>query len=185
MHLLSVALFAASANLDSLVVGLSCGVRRIVIGRRARLFMSTIAFWGTFLSIVLGERLGRLISGELANAVGGLVILAIGLWGLLHWWKNHTPPEEPAPPSVSQLSLLHAGILGGALAANNIALGVGAGMSGLGPLPSAVGSMLFSLVFLQSGNRLGYCRLTDRIGRMAEPAACLLMLALGCCELVI
>lgn len=185
MHLLSVALFAASANLDSLVVGLSYGVRRTILGRRACFLMSAIAFLGTFFSILLGEGLGRLIPWALANALGGLVILGIGLWGLLNWWKNRAPSEAPAVPPVSSLSLFQAGVLGAALAVNNIALGVGAGMSGLGPLPSASGSMLFSLVFLWGGNRLGCCRLTDRIGRMAEPAASLLMLALGCCELFV
>ena len=57
MYIVSVFLFAAAANLDSFVVGLSYGVRRVHIQFRANLLIAGIVMLGTFLSMVLGAGL--------------------------------------------------------------------------------------------------------------------------------
>ncbi|MEA4932562.1 MAG: manganese efflux pump [Lawsonibacter sp.] len=185
MHLLSVALFAACANLDCFVVGLSYGVRRTVIGRLSCLLMCVIAFLGTFCSMVLGEGVEQLIPVQWANSLGGLIILGMGVWGLLLWQKHRKNEYSQLNQALAQLSFRNTILLGVTLAVNNIALGVGAGMSGMSPLWCAASSMLFSFLFLWGGNRLGCYQLTRHVGQLAEPGAAVLMFVLGCYELFI
>ena len=60
MYIVSVFLFVAAANLDSFVVGLSYGVRRVHIQFRANLLIAGIVMLGTFLTMVLGAVLAAL-----------------------------------------------------------------------------------------------------------------------------
>ena len=68
---------------------------------------------------------------------------------------------------------------------NNIGLGIGASITGLPVLSTALGSFLFSLVFLYIGNLVGRSKLSEVVGAFAEPLAALLMIGLGVYEIFI
>ena len=74
-------------------------------------------------------------------------------------------------------------ILGMALAVNNVGLGIGASISGLGAIPTSIGSLCFSMVFLTVGNHAGKRWLSGFIGCYAEPIASAVMLILGLYEM--
>ena len=82
MYIVSVFLFAAAANLDSFVVGLSYGVRRVHIQFRANLLIAGIVMLGTFLSMVLGAGLKGLIPAEWGGRLGSGMILLLGAYCL-------------------------------------------------------------------------------------------------------
>lgn len=123
----------------------------------------------------LGRSLLLFLPEGLASGLGSLIIMAIGLWGLVGWWlgRDGELEEEPA------LSLQAAATLGFALAVNNIGLGVGASITGIPLVPASVGSFVCSLLFLSLGNRFGRSKVSEAVGRYAEPAADLIMIALG------
>lgn len=73
-------------------------------------------------------------------------------------------------------------LLGFALSANNMGIGLGASIAGLSLLPAAVCTFLFSAVFLGLGNCLGKSHLSDFLGQAATPVSGLLLLGLGLCE---
>ena len=98
MYIVSVFLFAAAANLDSFVVGLSYGVRRVHIQFRANLLIAGIVMLGTFLSMVLGAGLKGLIPAEWGGRLGSGMILLLGAYCLVCFFARR---------GEGKLSLIH------------------------------------------------------------------------------
>lgn len=80
MHLLSALLFAVSANIDCLAIGLSYGIQSIKIDARSNLIIAIISTAGTLISMLAGEPLAALCSSETANRIGAVLLILIGLW---------------------------------------------------------------------------------------------------------
>lgn len=82
MHLLSILLLAASANVDNLAVAIAYGIKRLRIGILTNLFIATISAIGTYLSISVGQELASYVSLEAANLLGSMVLVGVGLYGI-------------------------------------------------------------------------------------------------------
>ena len=190
MQILSVILFAVSSNLDNLAVGLSYGLKRVHIPLFPSLLMGLITFMGTMLSMMFGQKLLPFLPDGFARLLGSIIILVMGGYGMISFLvKSYRSRGCQADKDFSDtilpprmLPVREAFALGMALAVNNIGLGIGASMSGLGVLPASAGSFCFSIAFLTAGNRAGKRWLSSLIGRCAEPAASAVMIALGLYE---
>lgn len=183
-HLLSSLLFGLSANADCVAVGLSYGIKKTAIGWSSNFLVGFICFSGTLLSMVLGKGVLLFLPEQFTRIIGSLIIILIGIIGMIRYLINKSSGESEEIPS-AQLGMRESFLIGFALSVNNMALGVGAGITGLLVLPTAFCSFLFSLFFLSLGNRIGLSRLSAFIGRLAEPLANLLMICLGVYELFI
>lgn len=186
VHVLSTLVFAACSNMDSFVVGLSCGLRRVRVGWAANLLVGAITFFGTALAMLLGGRLLAFLPAFVSGMLGGCIILGIGLWGLAG--QCGPRPGGRAVPQVGSaipMAPRQAAALGFALTLNNVGLGVGASITGLQWVPVSLLSLVCSVVFLYAGNRLGRSRLAGAAGPAAELAASLLMVGLGLYELAL
>ena len=179
-HILSAVLLGVSSNLDCLAVGLSYGLRKKQVGLVASLIIGLLSFSGTIFSMILGRGVAQLLPSRLPNLAGGLLIFLIGLLGLLRCMLGS---GENAGDLRQDLSWKEAMTLGLVLALNNAGLGMGASMTGMGILSTACLVLLFCLLFLYGGNRLGKLRLTERAGRLTEYLAHGLMLVLGIYEM--
>lgn len=187
MHLLSVFLFAVSCNLDSLVLGILYGVRGIHIRARANLLIGFITFLGTVVSMTLGKSLLPLLPPFFAQSLGSAIIILIGAYGLLHYFlqrrgSGNQPSQQKSAPT---LKTREAAALGLALSVNNIGLGIGASIAGLGVLTTSICSLLSALVFLWIGNLAGKRFISGVVGRYAEVIASLIMVFLGVYELIV
>lgn len=183
-HLLSSLLFGLSANADCVVVGLSYGIKKTAIGWFSNFLVGFICFSGTLLSMVLGKGVLLFLPEQFTRIIGSLIIILIGIIGMLRYFINKNSGKEEKIPA-AKLGLRDSILVGFALAVNNIALGIGAGITGLLVLPTAFCSFLFSLFFLSLGNQIGLSKLSALIGRLAEPLANLLMICLGVYELFV
>lgn len=183
LHLLSSLLFGVSASADSLVMGLSYGIRKTPIGWKANLLAGLICLAGTVLSMALGQGALAFLSPHFAGLAGGALILSIGAAGLACFWRSRKKGREA--DAVHPITLRQTVALGLALAVNNMALGVGAGITGLALAPTALSTLACSLMFLYGGNRLGQTRLSEPVGKFAEPLAGLLMIGLGLYEIFV
>jgi len=191
LQILTVILFAVSSNLDNLVLGLSYGLKGVHIPVFSSLLMGTITLIGTIFSMVLGQKLLPFLPGGFSRLLGSVIILLMGGYGMVSFiiksrksgyrQEDENLSDSRLPPRLLQIR--EAFVLGMALAANNIGLGIGASMSGLGVIPASVGSFCFSIAFLTAGNRAGKRWFSGLIGRYAEPAASVVMLILGLYEL--
>ena len=93
--------------------------------------------------------------------------------------QKRTLLSESSP---SDLTVKGSLLLGLALSANNMGIGLGASIAGLSLLPAAISTFLFSAIFLRLGNCLGKSHLSDFLGQAATPVSGLLLLGLGICE---
>lgn len=186
LHLLSTLLFGMSSNTDNLVVGLSYGIKKMPIRWKENLIVALITFTGTVLSMILGKSALLFLPSAFAGILGSLIIIFIGVLGLVQFFvKVRKEPEEEEEPELQTLTIKEALILGLALTLNNIGLGIGASITGLPVLSTALGSFFFSLVFLYIGNLIGRSKLSEVVGAFAEPLAALLMIGLGVYEIFI
>lgn len=193
MAVLSLILFALSGNLDNLVIGLAYGMRGIRIRLEAGVLISGLVLAGTAVSMALGKSLLCFLPLDFARFLGSAVMIGLGLGCLWNVWKNRREPaEEEQWPSrhpeqfdkdgSRHIDWKESLALGGALALNNVGLGLGAGAVGLGLLPACAAVFCVSLGLLYGGNFLGRKRRKKDSGRGMEALSGVLMLLLGVWE---
>lgn len=197
-HLPSILLFAAAANMDSLLIGLSYGLKKTRIGWKANSIVGLITAIGTALSMLFGQGLLTFFPFGSANVAGGLLILGIGVAGFLRFAlpqeSDQKPNQESAQnpgqrpsqqPDTKTLTAREVIWLSLALTVNNIALGVGASFTGMHVLPTTLCSFVISVLFLYGGNTLGYQSRLPIHARFAEGLANLMIVLLGLYEMLI
>ncbi|MGC8659769.1 MAG: sporulation membrane protein YtaF [Desulfomonilaceae bacterium] len=159
-HFLTIFLLALSSNLDNVGVGVSYGVRRINIPFASNLLMAIITGAGTFISMLIGAGITRVVDQTYASAVGAIIIGATGVWVFVQEFSNRdedatnvgqilkdtnfanqsifmkmlTILDHPflADTDFSgHISLKEGLLLAFALTLNNLSNGIGAGLLGL------------------------------------------------------
>lgn len=75
--------------------------------------------------------------------------------------------------------------LGFALSLNCIATGLGAGASGVSPALTAISVGLFSLLSVDAGIRFGNRMAKSWLGSYADLLGCILLIAIGCYEVIL
>jgi len=192
-------LFGISASLDSLLVGISYGIRGTRIRFWQNLTISLITLLGTCLSVGLGHRLAPHLPGFLSSYVGSIILTLLGLYYIIKWAITHFrgarqdhPPTageeaETAPDKAKEpdtpLKLSEVFTLSLTLSLNNLSAGLSASLAGLTLLPAAVSTLACSVLFLFSGNRLGQNPILQFTGRAADPLSGVLLIGLGLIQL--
>lgn len=180
---MSALLFAISSNADSLVVGLSYGMKKTPIRWYSNLIVGTISLTGTVLSMIFGKGILQFLPESLSSILGCIIIIWIGTFGFVHFMIDKLFRKRTEDPSLKELSLRKTIFLGFTLTLNNAGLGIGASITGLPVFSTVLCSSLVCMLFLYLGNWIGRSRLSDFIGHFAEPLADLLMICLGIYEI--
>lgn len=158
-HILSSLLLALSGNVDNFAVGIAYGVKHLRISVLANLLIAGVSSVGTVISMLAGVAISQVLPNAVANALGSGVLILIGIWGIGETLKTHkqsrkhkqsSSPDELAyttyiddPGRVDidksrSVELKEAWFLALALTINNLAGGIGGGISGLDiPLTTA------------------------------------------------
>lgn len=99
MDTVSMIALAMALSLDSLTVGLLYGVRGIRLSWVAMLVVSMAS--GLLLSLAMGggRVVARWLEPGVAQRLGALLLVGVGLWITYQTWRNHRSPAavEPAP----------------------------------------------------------------------------------------
>lgn len=200
MELFSSSLFAFSASLDALIVGITYGIKRVHITLAQNIIVSLITLAGTAASISLGHWLAPLLPQKAATIAGSAILILLGTYYIVKYlWltissylaKQQQKMGEMHKTSTENmihkdtLSLHETILLGAALSINNMGIGIGASIAGLTLIPTAVITFLFSILLLFIGNSLGKIRLLRLADRFADPLSGLLLIGLGIYELLV
>lgn len=215
MHLISSLLFALSANIDTFIVGMSCGIKKDHISLLRNVVISLITLAGTVISISAGLTLAPLLPPKAAQISGSVILILLGLYYIIKFLiiqlrEHHRnklmrisalaaaalpdiEKEEPSwdlkiselPPGQRLLPMKDAVILGIALSVNNMGMGIGASITGVALLPTAVLTIAFSMMFLALGNHLGETSFFRTVRRFADPLSGLILVGLGIYEIFI
>lgn len=172
------AVFAAACNLDTVLLAMGWAARGVRPGWGRRLVIAGVTTLVTWLSLALGAQAS---AAGMLPALGGLVLVAMGLWCVLDWLRAGGRGE--AVPSAGG-SLWDCLALAAALAVNNAGMGAAAGVSGIRPLWAAGASLACTLAALPLGRALGEGLAGKLLGRFALPLSGLLLAGLGAWELL-
>ncbi len=165
-------LIAAVSNLDNLAAGVAFGIRDARIAAAPNVVIAAVTTAATAAAVTSGGALTRVLSPSLAAALGASIICAIGASTVLASLGGVRAPRSSSEPGdcrrrggrwllAGELDRAHviscreALVLGVALALNNVAAGVGAGVAGISPLATALLAGTLSLICLGGGSRLG------------------------------
>lgn len=197
MYFLSSLLFGVSASLDSLLVGISYGIRKVHIRLLQNLFIGSVTLLGTCLSIGAGHLLIPLLPEIACRYAGSLILALLGIYYIIKWLaaslqdrhENKLPhysdiSSASANKKWETLSFAEVFTLSLTLSLNNIGIGLSASLAGLMLLPTAVATLICSVLLLFLGNQLGRCRLLQLAGTAAEPASGILLIGLSFVQLI-
>lgn len=193
MHLISSVLFAFSANIDTFVVGMSYGIQKTHISFLQKVLISMITLAGTFLSISMGIHLLPFLPPQAAQIAGSTLLIVLGIYYLIKSivksFRERVTSCQAGPSSAAQdwlsLSMKEAVIIGLALSINNIGMGIGVSVTGVGLLFTSGVTFFISMAFLYLGNNLGKTRLFRLTSQFADPLSGLILIGLGIYELLI
>ncbi len=201
MHLISSLLFALSANIDAFIVGMSCGIRKEHISLPENIIVSLITLFGTVLSITAGIAIAPILAPRTAQISGSVILIILGLYYIIKflvlWLKSrhdivvlNTDPAGSRPLETSAaapkvLPFKDALVLAFALSINNMGMGIGASITGIKVLPTAILTFLISIMFLSLGNHLGESAFFRSARRFADPLSGIILIGLGIYELFV
>ncbi|MBM7871738.1 putative sporulation protein YtaF [Clostridium pascui] len=209
MHILSILFFAISSSSDSLIVGLNYGAKKVKINLINNFVVSFIAGMGTFLAMIFGKLLTKLIPLIYTNIIGSSILILLGLYLLTVSLKkcgNNGNNSEELSEDMCEIYRYEAAlrspeiidtnhsktiefkesiILGILLCLNNIGFGIGASITGLNIYITSIFSIFFSLAFISLGYYIGEKIFSNKLSKYSEIISACIIIALGIYELFI
>lgn len=202
-HLLGISIsIGIITNLDNLGIGISYGLQKIRIPFLSNLLIAIMSLFATAFAMVMGTFLSRVF--PLANLIGALLLIAIGLWISLGrlLQKNLFPliykrfkilrfiidiinnPSKADRNANGIISVNESVILGISLSLNCLVTGLGAGLSSLSIFPVIISVFIFSLITISSGYELGIKAKFLHYGHLTEFISGALFIAIGIHDLI-
>jgi len=175
-HILSSLLLALSGNVDNLAVGIAYGVKHLQIRFLANVLIAAVSSGGTAISMLAGVAISKVLPDVVANVLGSGVLIVIGVWGIWETFKTHSQSRQHKQPSSPDelaystyiddparvdvdksrsVELKEAWFLALALTINNLASGIGGGISGLDITLTTAFTFIISLLAISGGFWLG------------------------------
>lgn len=189
MGLLASLLFAISANMDNFTVGLVYGIKKIRIGVFSNLIIALITGMGTLLSMSLGLFICRFVSVKVSNILGSAILIILGLYFILDYYRDYNSnsvlknPEKADENKSGDIDIKEAFALAMALSMNNMALGIGASITGLNVLVTTVFTTFFSIVFIITGFNIGKSCFPNLLCKYSPLASAIIIIILGLHEM--
>lgn len=210
MHIFSALFLGFAANLDNLGVGISYGVQKIRVPFLSNFFIALLSGIIVAISVLTGRLLSNYIT--IAGELGALMIVAIGIWVMVHKtasasdslpaaipvMKTYSVPikslscivqitKEPSAADFDAngfISTKEAMFLGLTLSFNCIATGVGAGLTGMDPLSSGISVFIFSMISISMGYMIGWKTASDRFEQLSQAISGVILIIIGIYELL-
>lgn len=189
MHIISSVMFALSANIDTLIVGISYGIKKSHIPMLENVIISLITFAGTLLSICMGMQITTFIPAKTAQAFGSIILILLGLYYVVKFLlellrgrfkAEHWKAEEK---ETKKITLKESAVLACALSVNNMGMGIGASIAGMSLIPTSISTLLFCIFFLYIGNKIGNVGVSEVMRKYSGPLSGLILMVLGLYEL--
>lgn len=211
MHIFASILLAFSASLDSLIIGIAYGIKKIKIKFSINIIIALIVTLGTFLSMVLGAILSEFIPIYICNYIGAILLIIVGLFMSFDFYKEQRNLKRSKLTSAKEnndiieslhyddiltnnktadadgsgnIELKEAISLALALSINNFALGLGASMSGISIPLTTLFTFLFSILILIVGLKIGNSFLSEIFGKYSGLISAIIIIAMGIFQLL-
>lgn len=105
LHFLSLLILALAVSLDSFGVGITYGLRQMRIPLRSILIVAICSGTTLLLAMGVGQTIANFISPYVAEVLGGIILIGIGLWALSQVYRSSKgnqaeQDEQPAQEKV-------------------------------------------------------------------------------------
>ncbi|NER44559.1 sporulation membrane protein YtaF [Bacillus megaterium NBRC 15308 = ATCC 14581] len=161
--------FALSSSIDNFGVGISYGVRKVRIKWLSNLLIAAICFLFSMVGITFGRWISTILPGvfHVIVAVVLLTLIGIRIILLVGSQRNNGIDQLDSKGQVKVHSngWIESRGLGGALSANALTNGLGAGLLGLSPLAISLTSAFGSFITVWLGVMVGQKAANVQIGK--------------------
>jgi len=200
--ILSALLYGLSSNLDNLVVGIAYGIKKIKIGIIANLIIAVVTSTGTFLSMSVGSYISKFLPHSLANYLGALVIIILGVYFVTQSiikFLNNIKSKELALKNITDMieyaeksdldgsgdiSMKEALLVALGLTFNNLGTGVAASITGVSIQLTVISTFILSILIIIFGESIGNHVLGQFCGKYAPLFSGILLIVLGIIEFI-
>ncbi|MRG87669.1 sporulation membrane protein YtaF [Salinibacillus xinjiangensis] len=182
---LTLFLLSFAVSLDSFTAGFTFGLRKITIPIKSLISIGCVTAIVFLVAMLIGERLAAIFSPHIADLIGGVLFIGIGLWVVYQFVRDHRKNSETASDtnafifkweikslgiviqilknpnradmdSSGDIKGIEAIILGTALSLDAFGAGIGAAIFGFTPILTAAFTATMSSLFLFIGTKSGY-----------------------------
>lgn len=211
MHIIASILLAFSASLDSLIIGIAYGIKKIRIKFSINIVIALIVTLGTFLSMILGSILNKFIPIYICNYIGVILLIIVGLFMILDFFKeeinlkknkiniqkenkdiieslhyddiliNNKTADTDGSGNIEAKEAISLAL---ALSINNFALGLGASMSGISIPLTTIFTFIFSILILILGLKIGNSFLSKIFGKYSSLISAIIIISMGIFQLL-
>jgi putative sporulation protein YtaF len=191
MHWWSIVAIGIASNLDNLGIGVSYGTRSTKIPLISNFMIALLSMLCAYLSMAFGQYAAHFLPPNLANTIGGSLIIVIGIWGMrsdLMTKDSNSILANPSKVDVDGnniISVRESLTLGTALAVNCIASGFGGGVSGLTPWAAALSIGIFSMITVGLGVKIGAHIARTWFGKYSNTIGGILLIGIGVYEILV
>lgn len=182
MYYLSLLLLALAVSLDSFSVGFTYGLRKMSIPLKSIFIISCCSAATLLIAMGVGEAITSLLSPDIAEKVGGFVLIGIGVWILYQFFRSDKSKQTSKEQKIlvnfeieflgvvirilrkpleadfdrsGTITGIEAFMLGLALSLDAFGAGIGAALLGYSPIFMAVSVAFMSSFFVLTGIKLG------------------------------
>jgi putative sporulation protein YtaF len=203
MHWFTILFIGIAANLDNLGIGVSYSLKSTKIPFVSNLLIAVVSMVAAYISITAGTLISQYISLSIANYVGGFLLIILGLKCIidcikLEKEKSHVFVQstnsnlskvirEPDALDLNNdkvISWKESVLLGSALAINCLAIGFGAGITGISPLYATFSVGLFSVLTIAIGSSVGSKLSGTRVGNYSNMVSGVILILIGIYEMI-
>jgi len=200
MNLITALLLSTSANLDTFAVAISYGIKKIKLSLFSILLITFITTTGTFISMYFGLAFTKIISVDIAAIIGSVMLIGIGLYMILDYYKKSKSKNETlAKDKLTYSQIIDNPIkadknnsgdldfketitLSLALTINNLGIGVAASIAGINIYLNTICTLIITLLSIILGSSIGNSYLSKFFGKYSGLVSGLIIVALGIYE---
>ncbi|SET60140.1 putative sporulation protein YtaF [Oceanobacillus limi] len=202
-------LLVIAVSLDGFGVGVSYGMRKIHVPLSALCIIMLCSGIVVLTSMSFGNMISSFISPEIANMLGGAILITLGIFSLINTIRSQLQTKEIVNEEVNEdstklnnlktvlatpdkadldqsgtISASEAFLLGTALALDAFGAGIGAAIIGYSPILTAILIALMSGVFVRYGIKIGVILSNNKKMQRMSFVPPALLIALGILNLI-
>jgi len=149
--LITLIFLALSSSIDSLGIGISCGISGTYINNKGKLILFIVSFFISLLSILLGDFLKLILPEFITEIIGFVILIFIGIYVCISSFRQEISYIE-AKNFVDLKTIVYLAV---ALSLDCFCIGIGTSIIGLNSILFPFFIAFFQFAFLNLGIFLG------------------------------